>query len=112
MDPSFYRNMTMFYNKGPDQSNQAAAMEQQPDHMDESSGSKSAPPDTNWSVYGPDASRGNLRDISSTVDDNDPRMRVGWASDSNSKPKGVGEMGWMSSRDQQPLLWSMGDDEA
>jgi len=99
----------MLYGVGPDQNPQAAAEEQQPDRMDTSSGSKSAPPDTNWTVYGPDVSRGNLREIPNQVDESDPRMRVGWASESS---KGVGEMGWMSSRDQQPLLWSMGDDEA
>ncbi|KAK0110364.1 hypothetical protein ONS96_001978 [Cadophora gregata f. sp. sojae] len=115
MDPSFYRNLSMMYarDQGLNQPNQAAPQEQQPDRMDMSSGNKTAAsPDTNWTVYGPDVSRGNFQDVTKKADDSDPRMRVGWASDSSSKPNGVGEMGWMSTRDQQPLLWSMPDTEA
>ncbi|KAH7409525.1 hypothetical protein BKA64DRAFT_665178 [Cadophora sp. MPI-SDFR-AT-0126] len=112
MDPSFYRNMSILYGADPSRNPQAAAQEQPPDRMDTSSGSKSAPPDTNWTVYGPDATRGNLQEISNSVDESDPRMRVGWAAESSSKPKSVNEMPWMSTRDQQPLLWAMGDEEA
>ncbi|KAH6710760.1 hypothetical protein BKA61DRAFT_658605 [Leptodontidium sp. MPI-SDFR-AT-0119] len=109
MDPSFYRNLTTFHNKEADQAAQTTAQEWQADRMNQSSGSKNVGPDTNWTVYSPDASRGNLRVVEDNVNDSDPRMRVGWASEPSNK---IGEMGWMSTRDQQPLVWSMGDDEA
>ncbi|KAG4438017.1 hypothetical protein IFR05_006518 [Cadophora sp. M221] len=76
MDPSFYRNLTALRNKEADQAANATAQEQQANLMDQSSGSKNTGPDTNWTVYSPDASRGNLRVVENNVDDSDPRMRI------------------------------------
>ncbi|KAL2069220.1 hypothetical protein VTL71DRAFT_15558 [Oculimacula yallundae] len=110
MDPSFYRSMTMFHRVDANQP-VPDAMQGQQSGIIENSGD-GPDQDTNWIVYGPDAMRGNLRAGEAKVPDSGPSMSVDRSSGSNDKQKALGDMGWMNSRDPQPLLWSMGDDEA
>lgn len=85
--------------------------EQHQEQGQDASEQSRSPPDTNWTVYSMNVSRGNLN---RPEDPNDPRTNVGWSA--NPTAGVVGSMPWMSSTEQQPFMWSGGyvenDDEA
>ena len=66
------------------------------------------PPDTNWTAHTLNILRGNL---DRQENSNDPRTHVGWSEDPTGRVIGP----WMSTTEQQPLMWgenSEKDDEA
>ena len=77
---------------------------------------RSEPSNTNWTVYSPNVTRGNL---GGDLDSRDPRTSVGWNADATAAHRSEALEPWVSTTQQQSAPandgswgWSTKDDEA
>ncbi|CZR68371.1 uncharacterized protein PAC_18270 [Phialocephala subalpina] len=99
MDPGFYRQMTDVMGlvpKRPEIPEEALANVGDPS-------ARKTPPDTNWTVYSPNVTRGNLEQMQD-LSSEDPRMSVGWKANESGTQEEPETGGWMSSTEQQPFM--------
>ncbi|KAE8442341.1 hypothetical protein EG329_003474 [Mollisiaceae sp. DMI_Dod_QoI] len=83
MDPGFYRQMNSIMSKAPQPQISEEALAQVGDPS-----AQRSPPDTNWTVYSENVTRGNLEQMKDLSPD-DGRMSVGWRAKDSEMQKGA-----------------------
>ena len=115
MEPEVYKRFNSFMVDLPHQVPVDEKPEQALDQSMAELSEQSGPSDTNWTVYSPNVTRGNLQ---RELDSSDPRMSVGWNADATAAQRSKNPGLWMSTTQQQPLMadtgfweWAPKDDE-